>query len=81
MVPALLATIHEQAPADLMKYKLAHTCMSDFWWVQWIGASLMLCCLDQDKMLPYLRELTQSQLKRGLIKYVVRATKRVAYTS
>ncbi|KAM0746601.1 hypothetical protein T439DRAFT_134935 [Meredithblackwellia eburnea MCA 4105] len=47
MVPALLATIHEQSQADLMKYKLAH--------------------MYQDKMLPYLRELTKSQIERGLI--------------
>ncbi|GAA5913255.1 hypothetical protein JCM6882_000044 [Rhodosporidiobolus microsporus] len=48
LVPALLATVHENAPADLMKYKLAP-------------------CY-QDKMLPYLKELTQSQIERGLIK-------------
>ncbi|GAA5827482.1 hypothetical protein JCM11251_003831 [Rhodosporidiobolus azoricus] len=48
LVPALLATVHENAPADLMKYKLAQ-------------------CY-QDKMLPYLKQLTQSQIDRGLIK-------------
>ncbi|KAI5480400.1 hypothetical protein MNV49_000975 [Pseudohyphozyma bogoriensis] len=47
LVPALLATIHEQASADLMKYKLAG--------------------VYQDKMLPYLKGLTQSQIDRGLI--------------
>ncbi|GAA5849182.1 hypothetical protein JCM8547_006471 [Rhodosporidiobolus lusitaniae] len=48
LIPALLATVHEKAPADLMKYKLAS--------------------VYQDKMLPYLKELTQSQIDRGLIK-------------
>ncbi|BGP17510.1 hypothetical protein JCM10213_008244 [Rhodosporidiobolus nylandii] len=48
LVPALLATVHENAPEDLMKYKLAP-------------------CY-QEKMLPYLKELTQSQINRGLIK-------------
>ncbi|GAA5921727.1 hypothetical protein JCM1841_007108 [Sporobolomyces salmonicolor] len=48
LVPALLATVHESAPEDLMKYKLVH-------------------CY-QDRLIPYLKELTQSQLARGLIK-------------
>ncbi|GAA6036704.1 hypothetical protein JCM8097_003438 [Rhodosporidiobolus ruineniae] len=48
LLPALLATVHENAPADLMKYKLAP-------------------CY-QDRLLPYLKELTQSQIERGLIK-------------
>ncbi|GAA6019628.1 hypothetical protein JCM10207_006947 [Rhodosporidiobolus poonsookiae] len=48
LIPALLATVHEKAPADLMKYKMAP-------------------CY-QDRMLPYLKELTQSQIDRGLIK-------------
>lgn len=50
LVPALLATVHEKAPADLMKYKLAP--------------------VYQEKMLPYLKKLTQSQIDRGLIKCV-----------
>ncbi|BGP49444.1 hypothetical protein JCM10450v2_005335 [Rhodotorula kratochvilovae] len=48
LVPALLATVHEQGQSDLMRYKLNFR--------------------YQDKMLAYLKELTQSQISRGLIK-------------
>ncbi|GAA5905788.1 hypothetical protein JCM8208_000899 [Rhodotorula glutinis] len=47
LVPALLATVHEKGPDDLMRYKLNFR--------------------YQDKLLSYLKELTQSQIDRGLI--------------
>jgi len=48
LVPALLATIHEESDKVMMDYKLAPT--------------------YQERMMPYLREMTQRQIAKGLIR-------------
>jgi hypothetical protein len=72
LLPALLATVHEKAPADLMKYKMAPVCSSlpSFLFIPSFEVLTRSPHVDQEKMLPYLKELTQSQIDRGLIKFV-----------
>lgn len=75
LVPSLLATVHEKGQADLMEYKLNFRCASLCFPLERLSLRRTRRAdederakrADQDKLLPYLQELTKSQLNRGLI--------------
>ena len=57
---------------SLMKYKLAHMCEPLICLSYALESALLtpFHSSDQDKMLPYLKQLHQSQIDRGLITFV-----------